>query len=772
MKLSTIRRLIKEADATAAPAGDFDQFMSSIEQLEKHAKERRVMEPDYSKQDLLSDIHRELPDIDQEMADKMVDFVFKHIDSDVTEASISVDMQEAPTAEELDVGEPVKIVGNVNYHGKCGHIDSFGSDKKFVIVDLGNDGLRSFHSSDVSYYAADDNDEAEDGDIEESVDEAGEDAFINNLKGLQEWNVTIMNNFYSGKYPDYSARHYSVVAGSPEEARQVVLNNADYVLKDLLSRKLQSGKRVLPAQSALPIEDKRVGSAKPGSLTTMGFKKMLTPDGVKSLKFAGGKIVDSEEQGVEEAYQFKGPFPFDVDHMHGGRGINLPSAPTKKFFTDKKQWERAVNDINSSKYDDNSEYTGQTGRSTVSIDGREWARWSDAQQKGYIELSSMSEQGVTEMDSQGYRGSRDSVEDDAGKKEYYGKAVTAKDVTKKASSILNKAFKGNYSDEEHPIRDDGNEGRPGKQRYPKSVAEDAEGEKPTTWYKDNVAYTLQRNGSQFHLIDKTGRVVKNMQIPPRYIPMNLEDQGYTMSRTGREYYKNPGWFKEAAGDNPEDVICVDVPLFIRLMEYAREDAKTDMDLHVVTEKLTAMSAEGRTLSMADYDAIISTDTVEEETVNEVSPHNYDSDIDYYNALNRRKPQRQEPDDDIGSDDDYNDRLRFKPAAAKPTQDLNNEEGTAPNGKKYNNTVTFSGGATAFANKAAADSFADYHWGAKDVVDAKQEGDKYVLYVVDNHKYGMWKPWKEQAKSNESMTESKIAKGQVLNEYAAFKKGVK
>ena len=81
----------------------------------------------------------------------------------------------------------------------------------------------------------------------------------------------------------------------------------------------------------------------------------------------------------------------DVDHMNGPRGINLPSAPTKKFFTDKKQWAQTVDDINSSKYDDNSEYTGVTGRSTVSIDGHEWARWSDAQQKGYIELSSMNE---------------------------------------------------------------------------------------------------------------------------------------------------------------------------------------------------------------------------------------------------------------------------------------------------------------------------------------------------------------------------------------------
>jgi hypothetical protein len=108
------------------------------------------------------------------------------------------------------------------------------------------------------------------------------------------------------------------------------------------------------------------------------------------------KPISVVEQGVGEGYQFKGPFPFDVDHMHGGRGINLPKAETKKYFTDKKQWQRAVDDINSSKYDDNSDYIGVTGRSTVEINGREWARWSDAQQKGYIELSSMSEQGVAE----------------------------------------------------------------------------------------------------------------------------------------------------------------------------------------------------------------------------------------------------------------------------------------------------------------------------------------------------------------------------------------
>ena len=57
--------------------------------------------------------------------------------------------------------------------------------------------------------------------------------------------------------------------------------------------------------------------------------------------------------------------------------------------------------------------------------------------------------------------------------------------------------------------------------------------------------------------------------------------------------------------NPIDKIILDVPLFIRMLEYAREDAKTDMDLHDVTEKAIALSASGKTLSMSDYNKIVS-----------------------------------------------------------------------------------------------------------------------------------------------------------------------
>lgn len=56
--------------------------------------------------------------------------------------------------------------------------------------------------------------------------------------------------------------------------------------------------------------------------------------------------------------------------------------------------------------------------------------------------------------------------------------------------------------------------------------------------------------------------------------------------------------------NPRDIITVDVPLFIRLLEYAREDAQTDMDLHDVTEKIISLSISGKILSMDDYSTII------------------------------------------------------------------------------------------------------------------------------------------------------------------------
>jgi hypothetical protein len=68
-------------------------------------------------------------------------------------------------AEELGIGDPVIITGNVRYKGETGDIDRFGDMKRFVVVHLYNHGKHSFHSSDVEYN--------EYADHEDDLDEAG-----------------------------------------------------------------------------------------------------------------------------------------------------------------------------------------------------------------------------------------------------------------------------------------------------------------------------------------------------------------------------------------------------------------------------------------------------------------------------------------------------------------------------------------------------------------------------------------------------------------------
>ena len=60
-----------------------------------------------------------------------------------------------------------------------------------------------------------------------------------------------------------------------------------------------------------------------------------------------------------------------------------------------------------------------------------------------------------------------------------------------------------------------------------------------------------------------------------------------------------------AKENPIDTASLDIPLLIRIMEFAKEDAQTDMDLHKVAENIIELSKQGRTLTMKDYSNIVS-----------------------------------------------------------------------------------------------------------------------------------------------------------------------
>ena len=75
-------------------------------------------------------------------------------------------------------------------------------------------------------------------------------------------------------------------------------------------------------------------------------------------------------------------------------------------------------------------------------------------------------------------------------------------------------------------------------------------------------------------------------------------------------------------ENPEDTIKLDVPLLIRLLEYAREDAKTDMDLHNVAEMLINLSQDGDVLSMDQYDQIVGDQKMLPAPTNEACWKNY------------------------------------------------------------------------------------------------------------------------------------------------------
>jgi hypothetical protein len=157
------------------------------------------------------------------------------------------------------------------------------------------------------------------------VAEASPEATFNALKGLKSWQVVIMNNYYRGKYSDYSGRYFYVLATSPEEAKQVVLDNADAILKDLLAMKAHNGRSILPRNHAVRITADRIGRIEDGTehgrLSTSGFKKMYSPQGVMMVKLNNGAIEDVQGQDVVQGSDLKTVAKADL----GKNSLNLPA---------------------------------------------------------------------------------------------------------------------------------------------------------------------------------------------------------------------------------------------------------------------------------------------------------------------------------------------------------------------------------------------------------------------------------------------------------------
>lgn len=76
--------------------------------------------------------------------------------------------------------------------------------------------------------------------------------------------------------------------------------------------------------------------------------------------------------------------------------------------------------------------------------------------------------------------------------------------------------------------------------------------------------------------------------------------------------------------NPVDTITMDVPFLIRVMEFAREDALSDKDLHVAAERLISASIKHPILSMNVYDSIFDFDNQEQSVTEYGNAQNPDN----------------------------------------------------------------------------------------------------------------------------------------------------
>ena len=63
--------------------------------------------------------------------------------------------------------------------------------------------------------------------------------------------------------------------------------------------------------------------------------------------------------------------------------------------------------------------------------------------------------------------------------------------------------------------------------------------------------------------------------------------------------------------NPADVITMDVPFLIRILELVQEDVEGDAALHEVATRLVQKSQDGGVLTMEDYDDFIEFESAED-----------------------------------------------------------------------------------------------------------------------------------------------------------------
>ena len=119
----------------------------------------------------------------------------------------------------------------------------------------------------------------------------------------------------------------------------------------------------------------------------------------------------------------------------------------------------------------------------------------------------------------------------------------------------------------------------------------------------------------------TSSETKKENINENFVGMgmvgNIFDREKTDYENAFEYFmsgKDSINEEEGVEEDVVDAIVMDVPLFIRMLEYAREDASTDMDLHDVAEKAINLTKEEKVLTMKCYEDLVGGEAETEEEI--------------------------------------------------------------------------------------------------------------------------------------------------------------
>jgi len=132
-------------------------------------------------------------------------------------------------------------------------------------------------------------------------------------------------------------------------------------------------------------------------------------------------------------------------------------------------------------------------------------------------------------------------------------------------------------------------------------------------YKENKNSFLKKYGAEAENV-MTGRAIKlakqmaqkeNQQKIKEAIRKALmspiEEMEAEEEINSLDYIQN----RQPVDYNFDSTISLSIPLLIRMMEYAKEDAKTDMDLHFATENMIQLAKTKKSLHMDDYESIVS-----------------------------------------------------------------------------------------------------------------------------------------------------------------------